>query len=265
MATNTAQRAPATPPSRRPGIDPIRKASLTAGVLYLITFVSIPTLVLYGPVHKAGYILGTGSNRGVVIGGILEVIVALAGIGTAVALFPVVKRQDEAVAMGFVGARTIEGASIFVGVACLFTIVTLRRNGAGADAVVTGNALVAMYDRTFLLGQSIMPAVNGLLLGSIMYRSRLVPRVLPVLGLAGAPLLIIAQAGVLFDLWGRSSPATGLLALPIALWEFSLGVYLVVKGFRPSAVDRLATRPDPVWSGYQPADPGDTVVAGRPD
>ncbi len=234
-------------------MDPIRKTALAAGVLYLVTFISIPTLALYSPVHKAGYVLGTGSNSGVIIGGLLELIVALAGVGTAVVLFPVVKRQNEGVALGFVGSRIIEGAAIFVGIACLFTIVTLRRDGAGADALATGNALVAMYDRTFLLGQSIMPAVNAMLLGSLMYRSRLVPRVLPVLGLIGVPLLIIAQLGVLLDLWGRSSAATGLLALPIAAWEFSLGVYLVAKGFRPSAVERLAGRPDPIWSAYEPA------------
>jgi Domain of unknown function (DUF4386) len=263
MSTSTtAPSAPATPPSTRTGMDPIRRASLVAGVLYLITFVSIPTLALYSRVHKAGYIVSGGSNTGVIIGGLLEVIVALAGIGTAVALFPVVKKQNEVVALGFIGSRIVEGATIFVGVASLFTIVTLRRDGAGADAVVTGHALVAMYDRTFLLGQSIMPAVNGLLLGSLMYRSRLVPRVLPVLGLIGAPLLIVAQLGVLGDLWGRSSSATAILAFPIAAWEFSLGVYLVVKGFRPSAVDRLARQPDPIWSGYEPTNSAKTAIAG---
>jgi len=248
--TTTAPSPPATTQSRRTRMEPIRKASLVAGVLYLITFVSIPTLALYSRVHKVGYIASGGSNTGVIVGGILELIVALAGIGTAVALFPVVKKQNEVVAMGFVASRILEGATILVGVACLFTLVTLRRDGAGTDTLVTGHALVVMYDRTFLLGQSIMPAVNGLLLGSLMYRSRLVPRVLPLLGLIGAPLLIFAQLGVLGDLWGRTSSATAILALPIAAWEFSLGVYLVVKGFRPSAVDRLAVRPDPTWFGF---------------
>jgi hypothetical protein len=139
---------------------------------------------------------------------------------------------------------------------------SLDRFQAGADAMATGRALVALYDRTFLLGQSIMPAVNGLLLGYLMYRSRLVPRVLPVLGLLGAPLLIVAQAGVLFDLWGRSSSATAILALPIATWEFSLGVYLVVKGFRPSAIERLGRRRDSMWSAYEPANPATTATAG---
>ena len=119
---------------------------------------------------------------------------ALAGIGTAVALFPVLKRQNEGVALGFVGSRVLEAGTIFAGVACLLTVVTLRQAGAGADALVTGHALVAMYDRMFLLGQSFMPAVNALLLGSLLYQSRLVPRVLPLIGLIGAPCSSLATS-----------------------------------------------------------------------
>ncbi|HET9848900.1 MAG TPA: DUF4386 domain-containing protein, partial [Candidatus Dormibacteraeota bacterium] len=158
--------------------------------------------------------------------------VALAGIGTAVALFPVVKRQNEGVALGFVGSRVLEAATIFVGVACLLSVVTLRQSGAGAGGLVTAQALVAMYDRMFLVGQSVMPAVNGLLLGSLLYQSRLVPRVLPLLAFMGAVLLVTSDIAILFNVWGQRSSVAGLLALPIALWEFSLGVYLVVKGFR---------------------------------
>ena len=203
-----------------------RKTALVAGVLYLLTFVSIPTLVLYGPVHDPNYIVGPGPDTGVLIGGILEIIVALAGIGTAVALYPVLKRQNEGVALGFVGSRVLEAATIFAGVACLLSVVTLRQAGAGADALVTSHALVAMYDRMFLLGQSFMPAVNALLLGSLLYQSRLVPRVLPLLGFIGAALLVAGDIAVLFGLIGRpSSPAPLIIALPIALWEFSLGVW----------------------------------------
>ena len=125
-------------------------------------------------------------------------IVALAGIGTAVALYPVVKRQNEGVALGFVGARTLEAATIFAGVVSLLAVVTLRQAGAGAGALVTGQALVGLYDWTFLLGQSLMPAVNALLLGSLLYQSRLVPRVLPLLGFIGAPLLVASTIATLF-------------------------------------------------------------------
>lgn len=240
------------PPTSRAAADPTvgqrkmsahRKTSLAAGVLYLLTFVSIPTLALYGPVRGANYILGAGPDTGALVGAILEIIVALAGIGTAVALFPVLKRQNEGVALGFIGSRTIEGAMTFAAVGCLLTVVSLRQAGAGPEALVTSHALVSMYDRMFLLGGSLMPAVNALLLGTLLYRARLVPRVLPLLGLIGAPLLIAADIAVLFDLIGRTSTPALVTALPIALWEFSLGVWLVVKGFKPSAITALYSRP----------------------
>ncbi len=219
-----------------------RKTALVAGVLYLLTFVSIPTLFLYVPVHDPKYIVGPGPDTAVIFGGVLEIIVALAGIGTAVALYPVVKRQNEGVALGFVGSRVLEAATIFAGVACLLSVVTLRQAGAGADALVTGHALVALYDRTFLIGQSFIPAVNALLLGSLLYQSRLVPRVLPLLGFIGAALLVAAEVAVLFGAIGQHAPSTALAALPIALWEFSLGVWLVVKGFKPSPILSSDTR-----------------------
>ena len=217
-------------------MSPHRQTALVAGVFYLLTFVSIPTLALYAAVHDPKYIAGPGPDTGVFIGGILEVIVALAAVGTAVALFPVVKRQNEAVALGFVASRVLEAATIFAGVAFLLSVVTLRQAGVGADGLVTGRALVAMYDRMFLLGQSFFPAVNAVLLGSLLYQSRLVPRALPLLAFIGVPLLVGADVAVLFGLIGRSSSPAALAALPIALWELSLGVWLVVKGFNASPI-----------------------------
>ena len=227
----------------------LRKTSLVAGALYLLTFVSIPTLFLYVPVHASKYIVGAGPDTGVFFGALLEIIVALAGIGTAVALYPVVKRQNEGVALGFVGSRVLEAGTIFAGVAFLLSVVTLRQAGAGADALATGHALVAMYDRMFLIGQSFIPAVNALLLGSLLYQSRLVPRVLPLIGFIGAALLVAADIAVLFGAIGMHAPSTALAALPIALWEFSLGVWLVVKGFKPSAITALYNRPAGVDNG----------------
>jgi hypothetical protein len=214
----------------------LRKTALVAGLLYLLTFVSIPTLALYGSVHDPNYILGPGPDAPVLVGGVLEVIVALAGIGTAVALFPVLKRQNEGVALGLVGSRVLEAAGILAGVACLLTIVSLREAGAGNGALVTGQALVALYDRINLLSQSLMPAVNDLLLGYLLYKSRLVPRVLPVLAFIGAPLLLVSDAAVLFGVVERVSALPAIATLPVALFEFSLGVYLTVKGFRPSPI-----------------------------
>ena len=198
-------------------MDSLRKTALVAGVFYVITFVSIPTLALYGAVHDPNYMVGPGPD-------------------TPVVLYPVVKRQGEARALGFVGARVLEAATIFVGVASLLTVVTLRQAGAGADGLVAGQALVAFYDRIFALGQGLIPAVNALLLGTLLYQSRLVPRALPMLGLIGAALLIATDAAVVFGLLDRLSPLAAILTIPIAVWEFSLGVYLIVKGFKPSPI-----------------------------
>jgi Domain of unknown function (DUF4386) len=218
-------------------MSPLRRTAVVAGVFYLLTFVSIPTLFLYDQVrHNPKYILGPGPDTAVLVGGILEIIVALAGVGTAVALYPVLKWQSEWRALGFVGTRTLEGAGILAGVACLLAIVSLRQAGAGAGALVTGQTLAILYDRIFLLSQDLMPPLNAVLLGSLLYQSRLVPRVLPLLAFFGAALLVASDIGVLFGVFALVSAPAGLLALPIALWEFSLGVYLVVKGFKPSPI-----------------------------
>jgi hypothetical protein len=211
-----------------------RKISLTAGVLYLLTFISIPTLAIYGQVKSANYILGAGPDTSAIIGGILEIIVALAGIGTAVTLFPVLKKQNESAALGLIASRILEASTMFVGVAFLLSIVTLRQAGAGADALVTSHALAALYDRIFLLGQSFMPAVDDLLLGFLLYRSRLVPRGLSLIGIVGGPILLIGYIAVLFGLVGQHAPLAGLSALPVALFEFLLGIWLIVKGFKTS-------------------------------
>jgi hypothetical protein len=224
-------------------MDSTRKTALVAGLLYLLTFVSIPTLFLYTQVRAANYIVGPGPDTRVYIGVILEMIVALAGIGTAVALYPVVKRQNEGVALGFVGVRTLEAAMIFVGAFSLLAVVTLRQAGTGVGSLAAGQTLVGLHDWTFMLGQGFIPAVNALLLGSLLYQSRLVPRILPVLAFIGAPLLVASAMASLFGVTDYGSGASGLLSLPIALWELSLGIYLVVKGFRAAGLQQLGFVP----------------------
>jgi hypothetical protein len=236
--------------AKRVPMDSMRKTALVAGIFYLITFISIPTLALYASVkNHRDWVLSSGSHTGVLVGCFLELIVALAGIGTAVTLYPVVKRQNEGAALGFVTVRVLEAVMIFTGAVSLLSLVTLRQNlggtaGANAAALVTtGASHVAIYNWTFLLGQSLMPAISALLLGSLMYRSRLVPRIIPVLGLVGAPLLIASVITTLF----RTDHQITVLALgflPVAVWEFSLGVWLVVKGFRPSAITTAMTATD---------------------
>jgi hypothetical protein len=213
----------------------IRKNALVAGIFYLLTFVSIPTLALYASVRGPDYILGQGPDTPAIAGVLLEMIVALAGIGTAIALYPVVKRQGQVRAMGFVATRILEAATIYVGMISLMSIVTLRRAGLGTSALAASQGLAAQYFWAFFFAQSFIPALNALLLGSLLYQSGLVPRALPVVGFIGAALLVASWFATLFGLLGPVTTASALLAIPIALWEFSLGVYLVFWGFRPSA------------------------------
>ncbi len=218
------------------GMNSLRKYSLAAGIFYLLTFVSIPTLGLYRAVRGPNFIVGPGPDTPVIVGVLLEMIVALAGIGTAVALYPVVKRQGEARAIGFVASRILEAATIYVGIVSLMSIVSLRQAGAGSAALITAQGLSAQYQFTFFFAQSFIPAVNGVLLGSLLYESRLVPRWLPVLAFIGAVLLVSAWFAVLVGLIKVVSPVAAVLTLPIAVWEFSLGIYLTFWGFKPSPI-----------------------------
>jgi hypothetical protein len=237
-------------------MDPMRKTALVAGVLYLVTFVgSIPALPLYHNIlHNPNYLLGGASDTGVVWGAIGEVICALAGIGTAVALYPVAKRHSQTAALGFVAARTLEATMIFVGVLSVLSLVTLHDAGASAanagSLVTTGRGLVALHDWTFLFGPGVMPAINALCIGTVMYRTGLVPRIFPTVGLIGAPLLLAAAVAVLFGVFAQVSTWSALATFPIAAWEFSFGVWMAFKGFRPSAVAQLpvaqANMPAPV-------------------
>jgi hypothetical protein len=214
----------------------LRKYSLAAGLFYILTFVSIPTLALYSAVRSPGFVAGPGPDEPVMFGVLLEMIVALAGIGTAVALYPVVRRQGEARAVGFVASRTLEAAMIYVGIVSLMSIVSLRQAGIGVAALVPAQGLAAQYKWSFFFAQSFIPAINGVLLGSLLYQSRLVPRWLPVLGFIGAGLLVASWFAIYANLIGALSTVAALTALPIAAWELSLGIYLTFRGFRDSPI-----------------------------
>ena len=225
-----------------------RKLALAGGVLYLMTFIfSIPAVFMYGPVlTDPAYILGAGADSQVLLGALFDLITALACIGTAVALYPVIRRQSGAASIGFLATRIFEGAVIVVGVVCLMAVVALRQAGAaaGTDAsalVAVGQGLVAVRDQTFLVGPGVMPGLNALLLGYVLYRSRLVPRPIPSMGLIGAlPFLVLAAASIL-GLNEQASLPSGIAVIPIFFWELSLGLWLTFKGFRPSAVTALAS------------------------
>jgi hypothetical protein len=212
-----------------------RKIALAGGLFYLLTFVSVPQFLLYTKVRDPNYLVGPGPDTGVITGGILEIIVALAGIATAVALFPALKRQNESLALGLISSRILEAATIFAGVVCLMTMVSLRKSGVGAEGLVTGQALIALND-WFHLGQAIMPVVDDLLLGLLLYQSRLVPRALPVLAFIGVPVLAANTVILMFGVTGPALTLTTLGVIPIAGFEIALGVYLTIKGFKPTAI-----------------------------
>ncbi len=214
----------------------MRKIALAAGVLYLVTFLaSIPALGLKGPaLDHANFVLGAGSEASVVWAALLDTITALAGVGAAVVLYSVAKRSSQIGAIGYVTSRVMEAGMILVGVVSLLSLVTLRQDvtpGDAASFVAVGKSLVAIHNWTFLLGPSLMAALNALFLGSVMYRSRLVPRIIPTLGLVGAPILLASTVATMFGVWAQSSVAAGIAVLPIFLWELSLGLWLTFKGF----------------------------------
>ncbi len=221
--------------------NPQRTARI-AGWLFVVTFVvSIPAaLVLYTAVlDHPDYIVGAGADTRIAFGAFLEMILIIANIGTAVVLFPILKRQNESLALGYVTARIMESVFIAVGILSLLAVVTLRQDvgAAGGDSLVTaGRSLVAIHDWTFLLGPGWVVGVgNGLILGYLMYRSRLVPRGMAILGLIGGSLILLSGTLILFNVTEPGSGVQVIATVPEFFWELSLGIYLIVKGFKPSS------------------------------
>jgi hypothetical protein len=217
------------------------------GVLFLITYAtSIPAVFLYGPLlDDPRYILGGGAaDNSVSLGALLELILIIANIGSAVVLWPVAKRVNEILALGFVTARVMESVFIAVGLLSLLSVVTLRQEAAaGADGgslVAVGQSLVAIHGWTFLLGPGFIVGVgNGLILGYLMYRSGLLPRAMAILGLIAGPVLLARFVGILFGVFEPGSVLGSLMVAPEFLWELSLGIWLTVRGFNPSALASL--------------------------
>jgi len=239
----------------------VRKAALVAGICYLVTFISsIPAYFLQEPLlTNPNYIISGGADTQVILGSFLDLVTAFAGIGTAVALFSVVRRQHEGFALGFVTTRVMEGAIIVVSTVALLTAVALRTDGAmGAEATaltVMQGALVKVRDWTFLFGPGLMPVLNALLLGTLMYRSRLVPRIIPIVGLIGAPILFSSTIGTMFAINDTQSLWTGLATMPIFFWELSVGLWMTFKGFKTDA---------PILSSFEERSGSTATAASAP-
>jgi hypothetical protein len=217
-----------------------RRIALITGVLFIITFItSIPALYLFQPVldDPAGYIAGAGADNRIFLGAFLELLLIIANVGTAVVLFPILKRQNEIFALGYVTARLVECTFIAIGIVSVLGVVSLQQAPADAGAGTIGVALAAIKDWTFLLGPGFVVGVgNGLVLGYLMYRSGLVPRRMAMLGLVGGPLICASGVAVLFGVDDPGGPLQGIATIPEFLWELSLGIYLTVNGFRPSPI-----------------------------
>ena len=236
------------PPSARRRMQPTRKIALAAGIAYLVTFAaSIPQLKLFADViaDPAGYISNPGSNAALQWGSVLEILTAASGVATAVLLYPVTRRVSRSAAIGFVTSRVVEAALILVGVVAILSVITLQQHFAGATGAqaqalgVAGESLVALRQWTFLLGPGVMAGVNDLLLGYILYRSGLVGRVIPIIGLVGGPLILLSDLATILGVWGQVSLPGLVFGLPVAVFEFSVGVHLAVRGFRSTALAAL--------------------------
>jgi hypothetical protein len=217
----------------------VRRAAFIAGALYILTFIaSIPTLAMKAPVvDHVDFVLGFGNQNSVIAASLMDIVCALAGIGTAVVLWPITKRENETLGLGFVTSRVLEAAILVVGAISLMAVVTLRNDvtvATGAEAtslITTARSLVALHRWSFLFGPGVMASVNALMFATLLYRSRLVPRIIPLVGLIGAPLLLFSSIVTAFGGWEQTSDIAMLLVLPIAAWEFTIGVWMMVKGF----------------------------------
>jgi hypothetical protein len=222
--------------------DSERRVARTVGWLMIATFVtSIAAVLLYDPLlNDPDYILGGEYDSQIALGALLEVLLIITNVGTAVVLFPIARRYSETLALGWVASRIIESAAILVGVIAVLATITLREDLAGADGEslsVAGDALLAIKDWSFVMGPGFCVAVgNGMILGYLMYRSGLLPRQLAVFGLIGGPLLFVAASMALFDVHEPTDASYFLMAVPEIIWELSFGIYLVAKGFRPSPI-----------------------------
>jgi hypothetical protein len=230
-------------------MDATRRTAVAAGVFFLATEVTaIAARGLFQPALDGDYVLGAGADNRVLLGGLIELLLVVAIIGTAVTLYPVVNRQNQSVALGYVCARLLEATIIVLGIVSVLAVVTLRKDLGGAASTdsaalsTVGKSLVSIHEWTFLLGPSFVLGANSLLLAYLMYRSELVPRFIAVLGMVGGPLVCLSGIGVLFGIYDQV-PVHVIAALPVFAWEVSLAVWLIVKGFRPSAAARLSTAP----------------------
>lgn len=232
-----------------------RKSMLWTGILFIGTFVfSIPALFFYSPViDHSDYVLGGGQDTRVTIGALFEIILIVCNAGTAITLYPVVRKFTETAAIGYVASRLFESVMIALGVMSLLAVVTMRQDFGGAGAAdaaslsATANSLIAFHNWTFLFGPAFCAGFgNGILLGYMMFKSGLMPKRLAMIGLVGGPLALATAFAVLFGAWEQTSPIGFLFTTPEIIWESTFGIFLTVKAVRLGRSRRSAQADAPV-------------------
>jgi hypothetical protein len=249
-------------------MDSMRKTALAVGVLFILTFItSIAAVFAYGPVLSDPlYIVSAGPNTGVFVGAFLELMLILTNIGCAVVLFPLLKRQNEALSLGYVTARLVECGFIAVGLLSLLTVATLQEQTTSANAaslVPISKSLVATHNWTFLLGPGFADGIGtGMILGWLMYKSGLVGRRMALVGVVGGTMLAASGTAVLLGVIPQGGAVQGIATIPEIIWEAFLGLYLLFKGFQRTAPIMVAAAGEAASrAGLAAALPSRTIVA----
>jgi hypothetical protein len=233
-------------------VSTLRKTAVLVGTLYILAAVtSVIALIAYGPVlHYSDYILkGAARATRVASGAFLESVLAFSIIGISLAMFPILRRRDEGLALGYACFRLLEATIIIVGIISVLSVVTLSREYAKATApdaaayLTAGRLLVAQHNWTFLFGPDLALGPSTLIMGYFLFRSRLVPRFIAVMGLVGGPLVWVSAVLVMFNVYDQVSMWGAVTAVPVFAYEMTFAVWLIAKGFDPSALAALRAQP----------------------
>jgi Domain of unknown function (DUF4386) len=227
-----------------------RSNAKATGVLFLVSDVaSIVALLLFQPLLKhADFVTSAGTHTtGILWGAFFEILTALAVAGTAIALYPVLKKQNNSMALGYVILRALEATMILVGLLSVLAVVTLRQdfltsgaNGTTYQAI--SQALVAVKDWTFIFGPNIILGINATVLGYLLYKSKVVPKTIALLAYIDGPFIFASAIVVLLGVYKQQSPVQAIVALPMLVFEVSFSVRLITKGFNASAVTALQSK-----------------------
>ncbi|MED4454924.1 DUF4386 domain-containing protein [Metabacillus fastidiosus] len=228
-----------------------RKAAKIVGVLFILAAVTaVIGLILYDPILNGSDYLSKGSEHAnqVILGALMELVLVVAAIGTATTMFPILRKYNETIALWHVCFRFLEAIVITVGVISVLSLLTLSREFAAAGAPdiasfqASGTLLKSIHDWTFLLGPNFMLGINTMMYSYILYKTKLVPRFIPILGMTGAALIFICALLVMFGVIEQLSVWGAILALPVAANEMILAVWLISKGFNQSALASMSAK-----------------------